>query len=214
MTDSALSREDEILLSNWLSGEETPKETLSLIAMKGFFFGLVAAPAPVETEDWMDMIFGGAAPSNISDDKLFAIISVYNEISEQVYDSGARLPAECIECANFTDNFKSGAVFNDWSIGFAIGAAFYYESLVNSLEDDSEISHALQMAYLCLSYFSCAGTAQQVADLQQTEWEAFTQTVLDMMPDFIVAYAQVIEQAALASGNYDDEGWEDSELDD
>lgn len=214
MTDSALSREDEILLSDWLSGEETPKETLSLIAMKGFFFGLVAAPAPVETEDWMDMIFGGAAPSNISDDKLFAIISVYNEISEQVYDSGARLPAECIECANFADNFKSGAVFNDWSIGFAIGAAFYYESLVNSLEDDSEISHALQMAYLCLSYFSCAGTAQQVADLQQTEWEAFTQTVLDMMPDFIVAYAQVIEQAALASGNYDDEGWEDSELDD
>ncbi|PKH09070.1 UPF0149 family protein [Moritella sp. Urea-trap-13] len=214
MTESALSREDEILLSDWLSGDETPKETLSLVAMKGFFFGLVAAPAPVETEDWMDMIFGGAAPGNISDDKLFAIISVYNEISEQVYDSGALLPAECIETANFSDNFKSGEALNDWSIGFAIGAAFYYESLVNSLEDHSEISQALQMAYLCLSYFSCAGTAQQIADLQQTEWEAFTQTVLDMMPDFIIAYAEVIEQAALASGNYDDDDWEDSELDD
>ena len=212
MTDSALSREDETLLSDWLSGDETPKETLSLIAMKGFFFGLVAAPAPVETEDWMDMIFGGAAPSNISDDKLFAIISVYNEISEQVYETGAKLPAECIECANFADNFNAGEALNEWAIGFAIGAAFYYESLVSSLADDSEIHQALQMAYLCLSYFSSAGTAQQIAQLQQSEWETFTHTVLEMMPDFIVAYAQVVEQAALASGNYDDDDWNDDEL--
>lgn len=214
MTDSALSREDQVLLADWLSGDETPKETLSLVAMKGFFFGLVAAPAPIETEDWMDMIFGGAAPTNISDDKLFAIISVYNEISEQVYETGAKLPLECVETSDFADNFKSGAALNDWSIGFAIGAAFYYESLLNSVADDGEISQALQMAYLCLSYFSSASTAQQIADFQQTEWPAFTQTVLDMMPDFIVAYAEVIEQAALASGNYDDEDWEDSEFDD
>ena len=33
-----------------------------------------------------------------------------------------------------------------------------------------------------------------------------------MMPDFIVAYAQVVEQAALASGNYDDDDWNDDEL--
>jgi len=212
MTDPALSREDEVLLSDWLSGDETPKETLSLIAMKGFFFGLVAAPAPIETEDWMDMIFGGAAPKNISDDKLFAIISVYNEISEQVYETGAKLPVECIATSNFADNFKSGAALNEWSIGFAIGAAFYYESLVSALADDSEIHQALQMAYLCLSYFSCAGTAQQIAQLQQSEWETFTETVFDMMPDFVVAYAQVIEQAALASGNFDDDDWNDDEL--
>lgn len=214
MTGSALSREDEALLSAWLAGSETPQETLSLTAMKGFFFGLVAAPAPVETQDWMDIIFGGAAPNSISDDKLFAIISVYNEISEQVYESGAKLPTECVPASQFEGNFSVGHPLNEWAIGFAIGAAFYYESLLNALPDDAEITTALQTAYLCLSYFSCATTAQQIAQLQQSSWQDFTDSILDMMPDFITAYAQVIEQAAIASGNYEDEDWHDSELDD
>lgn len=213
MTNSALSREDEAILSAWLSGDETPKETLSLIAMKGFFFGLVASPSPIETEDWMDMIFGGAAPKNLSDDKLFAIISVYNEISEQVYETGAQLPQECVLSENLEDSFKSGAALNDWSIGFAIGAAFYYHSLVTALPDNGEITQALQTAYLCLSYFSCASSAQQIAELQQVSWEDFTHSIQDMFPDFIAAYAQVIEQAALATGQFDDDDWNDEELD-
>lgn len=212
MTSSQLSKDDELLLSAWLDSNETPKETLSLIAMKGFFFGLVASPSPVETEDWMDMIFGGAAPKNISDDKLFAIISVYNEISEQVYETGAQLPAECIASQPFELNFQSGHAFNEWCIGFAIGAAFYYESLVRSLSEDSDIAQALQTAYLCLSYYSSASTAKQIAQIQQVEWEDFSESIHDMFPDFITAYAQIIEQAALASGLFNDDDWNDDEL--
>ena len=212
MTDSILSSQDEALLTQWLAGNETPVETLSFIAMKGFFFGLVAAPTPVATEDWMDVIFGGAAPNNISDDKLFAIISVYNQISEQVYETGAELPSECVASTDFVDNFNAGQPLNEWSVGFAIGAAFYYESLLAALPADAEITQALQTAYLCLSYFCCAGTAQQIATLQQTDWLQLTDNILDMMPDFITAYAQVVEQAAIATGNYDDEDWDDEEL--
>lgn len=212
MSNTALSPEDETLLSAWLAGDETPKETLSLIAMKGFFFGLVASPSPVETEDWMDMIFGGAAPKNISDDKLFAIISVYNEISEQVYETGAKLPDECALAEDFAANFEDGAALNEWSIGFAIGAAFYYQGLVTALPEDAEITQALQTAYLCLSYFACASTAKQIAELQQATWESFTESITDMLPDFVIAYAQVIEQAALATGQFDDDDWNDDEL--
>lgn len=212
MNNAVLTPEDEAILSAWLTGDETPKETLSLTAMKGFFFGLVASPSPVETEDWMDMIFGGAAPKGLSDDKLFAIISVYNEVSEQVYETGAKLPDECTLAESFADSFENGAALNEWSIGFAIGAAFYYQSLVTALPEDAEITQALQTAYLCLSYFSCPSTAKQIAELQQAPWESFTESIADMLPDFIVAYAQVIEQAALATGQFDDDDWNDDEL--
>ena len=140
--------------------------------------------------------------------------SIWKRLWIRGRESGAKLPAECVPASQFEDNFSAGHSLNEWAIGFAIGAAFYYESLLNALPDDAEITTALQTAYLCLSYFSCAATAQKIAQLQQSSWQDFTDSILDMMPDFITAYAQVIEQAAIDSGNYEDENWDDSELDD
>ncbi len=214
MTGTTLSQDDERLLAQWLSGPETPVETLSLTAVKGLFFAVVAAPSPVATEDWLDVIFGGAAPANMADDKLFAIIALHNTISEQVYETGAQLPAECVVSAVSEDCFNAGHPLNEWAIGFALGAAFYYQDLLDALPEDAEIATILQTAYLSLSYFACAETAQEIAALQQVSWQDFNVSILDMMPDFVVAYAQVIEQAAIATGNFDDDSWDDEELDD
>lgn len=214
MTGTTLSHDDEKLLAQWLAGSETPAETLSLTAVKGLLFAVVAAPDPIETEDWLDVIFGGAAPTTMADDKLFAIIALHNAISEQVYETGPQLPAECVVTDVNEACFNACHPLNEWAIGFALGAAFYYQGLLSALPEDAEISTVLQTAYLSLSYFACAKTAQEIAALQQVSWQDFNASILDMMPDFVVAYAQVIEQAAIATGNYEDDSWDDEERDD
>lgn len=206
METQPLSQADEQQLNSWLLSDQTPVGTLSLMAVKGYLFALVASPDPVEVEHWLTFIFAGHEDLELPEDKIFALISVYNEISDQVYGDGGRLPAGVQYSPGAKDNFVPGHPLHEWSLGFAHGIAFYNEKLMEALPENTEVSEEYAIAIMTLGFFADWEMAQSVIALQeQTDVEAFSQLMFELTQEFVKGFAQLVEQAALATGLYNDE---------
>lgn len=207
---STLSQQDEVLLSAWLNSAETPTNTFSLMAVKGFFFALVAAPQPVETETWLTSILGGELPDDVAEDKLFALITLHNQIGQQVYEEGFSLPEQLEYSEEFSANFLAGHPLHEWCLGFALGAAFYAQDMLDALPEDDELFEAFSMAYMTLSFFANKSSAETIVELQgQGDLHVFSKEIYELMPDFAAGFAALVEETALASGVIAEDDWED-----
>ena len=206
MQTEPLSQADEQQLNSWLLSDHTPVGTLSLTAVKGYFLALVSSPDPIDVSDWMTGIFAGHADVELAEDKIFALVSVYNDISDQVYGDHGALPPE-VEMATVTDdNFNSGQSLHEWSLGFAHGVGFYNEKLMNALPQDQEVSEEYAIAVMTLSFFADREMAQSVVQMQeQPDIDVFAKLMYELCQDIVPGFAQLVEQAALATGLYDDE---------
>lgn len=207
---STLSQQDEVLLSAWLNSTETPNNTFSLMATKGFLFALVCAPKPIETDVWLSQILGGELPADIAEDKLFALITLHNQIGNQVYEEGMKLPTQLEFSAGCDANFLAGHPLHEWSLGFAVGSGFYAQDLMDALPEDEDLFEAFSMAYMTLSFFANKESAQEIVELQRNDdLQTFSKEMYDLMPDFSLGFAALVEEAALASGLIDEDDWDD-----
>lgn len=211
---SKLSQQDEVLLSAWLNSAETPNNTFSLMATKGFLFALVCAPKPVPTDVWLAQILGGQLPSDIAEDKLFALITLHNQISQQVYEQGMQLPEQLEFSAGCDANFLAGHPLHEWCLGFAAGSGEYAQALLDALPEDEEFFEAFSMAYMTLSFFASKDNAQAIVALQEdVDLASFSQEMYDLMPDFCLGFAALVEQASLASGLIEEDDWDEDSQD-
>ncbi|PAJ73512.1 hypothetical protein CJF42_15395 [Pseudoalteromonas sp. NBT06-2] len=194
------------LLADWLTGDETSKKTMNLPCVEGFLFALICAPAPVEDEVWLNEILAGDL-SSLSDDKLFALMTLYNHLSTDIFETGYKLPKSLIVVDDVAANFIHGSALHSWSKGFARGIG-YAGDLLDCENIDIELRSAFAMAISCLSYFSNESNAQQQAQEQNIHLEAMSQQMFEMMPDFATGFAEIVEAMAVSSGLFNDEGWD------
>ena len=94
---------DEFLLSDRVS-----EDAMTLSELDGFLAGIAVGPAPIEPEEWLPLVWGGASEPDFADEAqmaavLGAIVGLYNDvvsqIAERTYipilwtdDDGAPLP--------------------------------------------------------------------------------------------------------------------------
>jgi len=205
-----LTNEQEQQLSHWLV-DEAPSQTLCLNAVKGYLFAVIASPDPIEVNDWLPIIFN-AETDSIPDEITMILAQLYNHTSDLVFDQGYKLPQvlefseEMVEA-----NFLSGHPLHEWSYGFACGANFYSNKLLDNLTEESEILESFTLAIMALTFFADRQMAQEVVDSQDdSNLSVFAPIMYSMIGDLVPEYAQLVEQAALSTGLYDfeeSEGW-------
>ena len=207
MQDLNLTATELNLLADWLSSEDTSAKTMNLPCVEGFLFALICAPAPVEDEVWLNEILAGDL-STLSDDKLFALMALYNHISTDIFETGYQLPKSLTAAENIADNFTHDSALHNWSKGFARGIG-YAGDLLACENIDIELRSAFAMAISCLSFFANESSAQQQAQEQNSHLETMSQQMFELMPDFATGFAEIVEAMAVSSGLFNDEGWDE-----
>jgi len=190
-------------LNSWLL-EKSPNGTLSLTAVKGYLFAVIASPDPIEVSQWLSTIFNHNTDT-LPDEITLSLATLYNEISEQMFDSGISLP-EHIEYSDLPQaNFLAGHPLHEWSLGFACGLNFYSQKLLESAEVSSELLESFSLAIMALTFFADHENADVVvASQQQTTLNEFAPLMYQLINDLVPEYAQLVEQVALSSGLYDE----------
>jgi len=206
LQDLNLTTTELNLLADWLSSDETSAEAMNLSCVEGFLFALICAPTPVEDEVWLNEVLAGDL-SSLSDDKLFALMALYNHLSTDIFETGYQLPKSLIVTDNVAVNFTHESALHNWSKGFARGIG-YAGDLLNCENIDIELRSAFAMAISCLSFFANESSAQEQAQEQNTHLETMSQQMFEMMPDFAAGFAEIVEAMAVNSGLFNDEGWD------
>ncbi len=206
----ALTNEQEQQLASWLL-DKAPSKTLSLTAVKGYLFAIIASPDPIDVNQWLPLIFNNQ-PDEIPDEITLALAQLYNCISDDVFENGYKLPPT-VECSEMVEaNFLSGHPLHEWSLGFACGVNFYSQQMFDHMPSDSEINESFSLAVMAMTYFADREIAQEIVDQQdQTNINLFSPVMFQMIVDLVPDYAQIVEQAALSTGLYDSETEEDAQ---
>lgn len=207
MQELNLTETELNLLAQWLSGDETSAKAMNLPCVEGFLFALICAPAPVEDEVWLNEVLAGDL-STLSDDKLFALMALYNHLSTDIFETGYQLPKSLIVDDNVAVNFTHDSALHNWSKGFARGVG-YAGDLLNCENIDIELRSAFAMAISCLSFFANESSAQQQAQEQNMHLETMSKQMFELMPDFATGFAEIVESMAVSSGLFNDEGWDE-----
>lgn len=198
-----LSSEQEQQLNLWLL-DEAPSGTLSLTAVKGYLFAVISSPDEIKVSEWLGTIFNQQT-DELPDDITLSLATLYNDISEQVFETGMTLPPT-IEFSEMVEaNFLSGHPLHEWSLGFACGINFYSQKLLDAENVEDELADSFSLALMAFTFFADRENAQQVVDSQEdNNINKFAPLMYQLMQDFVLDYAQLIEQLALSSGLYDD----------
>ena len=92
-----LSLEQQQQLNSWLL-DKSPAGTLSLTAVKGYFFAIICSPDDIPVEQWLAGIFNHQIEA-LPDEITMALATLYNEVSHQIFESQMFLP----EVVEFSD---------------------------------------------------------------------------------------------------------------
>ncbi|RZM75534.1 UPF0149 family protein [Pseudoalteromonas rubra] len=167
---------------------------LSLRGVEGYLFALICSPDGIEPEQWLsELTLNDEA---LEEHTVFAFLALHHHISEQVFSDQFSLPVEA---------GSAWAEKQQWSQGFLLASQHYYERLMSAASVSQELHQALQMATEQLAFFSLQ--EQQVAQFCQQSGQdmaAFCAEQLALANDFAQGYAALIEQVALASGQYNE----------
>jgi len=203
-----LTNEQEQQLSHWLV-DKAPTQTLCLNAVKGFFFAIIASPDPIEVNEWLPVIFNDST-DNIPDEITMILAQLYNHTSDLIFDEGYTLPV----VTEFSDmveaNFLSGHPLHEWAYGFACGVNFYSNDLLDEMPQSSEILETFTLSIMAMTFFADREMAQEVVDSQNdSNISVFSPIMYSMIGDLVPTFAQIVEQAALSTGRYDEEATDD-----
>ena len=182
-------------LSAFLS---TQPQAMSLTQSQGYLFGVICSPSPLEVHQWLAHIVPNTA-NDLDEEILFLFMALYHQISEQVFETGYKLPA------NFDLDYTQA-----WSEGFLRATHEYAQPLLTAPALEPQYKEALESALSTLSFFAVdEQTRVQIAQQNSMTLEALYQYQYESMGDFALGFAELIEVVAINSGLITDEGWEE-----
>jgi len=207
-----LTNEQEQQLNSWLL-DKAPSQTLSLTAVKGYLFAIIASPDPIDVNQWLPLIFNDKM-QKVPDEITLCLAQLYNATSDDIFENGYQLPPT-VEFSDMAEaNFLSGHPLHEWSLGFACGVNFYSQNLFEHMPSDTEISETFSLAVMAMTYFANRDIAQDIVEQQeQTNLSQFSPVMFEMIGDLVADYAQIVEQAALSTGLFDDDFDDEEEWD-
>ena len=183
------------LLSEFLN---TQSGAMSLTQSQGYLFGVICSPEPLEVHQWLENILPNTA-NDLDEDMLFLFMALHHQVSEQVFELGYKLPAE------FEYDFCQ-----QWSAGFLTASQAYTHKLLASEQLGSQYKQALESAQATLSFFALdKPIIAQIAQRNNIDELHLCEQQYELMGDFALGFAELIEIVALNSGLYTDEGWEE-----
>jgi uncharacterized protein YecA (UPF0149 family) len=183
------------LLSEFLN---TQSGAMSITQSQGYLFGVICSPEPLEVHQWLENILPDTA-NDLDEDMLFLFMALHHQVSEQVFELGYKLPAE------FEYDFCQ-----QWSAGFLTASQAYTHKLLASEQLDIQYKQALESAQATLSFFALdKPIIKQIAQQNNIDELHLCEQQYELMGDFALGFAELIEIVALNSGLYTDEGWEE-----
>ena len=166
-------------LSSFLN---TQSQAMTLVQSQGYLFGVICSPNPLDVHEWLEQILPNTA-NDLDEEMLFLFMALYHKISEQVFETGYKLP----------DTFDA-EFCKSWSKGFLVATKAYAEPLLNAPQLDVDFKQALESALSTLSFFALDQLAiAQIAKQNNMTIEALCQYQYESMGDFALGFAELIE---------------------
>ena len=176
----------------------TQPNAMTLAQSQGYLFGVICSPSPLDVHEWLEQILPNTA-NDLDEEMLFLFMALYHKISEQVFETGYKLPEK------FDLEFCTL-----WSTGFLVATKAYAEPLLSAPRLDTDFKEALESALSTLSFFALEQHAiEQIALQNSMTTEALSQYQYESMGDFALGFAELIEVVAINSGLITDESWDE-----
>lgn len=153
-------------LDKFLASDKRPEGTMTLPEVYGFLFTVCCSPEPVETAEWIGVVFNGEDPCYKSDEKKqkieAALLEAFVEVEAQVQADEPQLP-EWIELLQPpVENFDDEALLAFWADGFFDGVDWLEDVWNSNL--DAETVLVWNSAVKTLAYFSHRESARELCD--------------------------------------------------
>lgn len=176
---------------------QTQSQAMSLTQSEGYLFGVICSPEPLEVEQWLGHILPNT-DNTLDEEIVFLFMALYHKISEQVFEVGYTLPAI------FNHDYC-----NQWCRGFFTASQSYTQKLLVAEQLEQQYKDTIESAHATLSFFALDElTITQIAvQNNMSEAQLFKQQY-ELMGDFALGFAELIEIVALNSGLYNEEGWD------
>ena len=192
MLEFSFTEQHKALLIDYLSSTE---HALPYAVCEGYLFAIICSPSGIEMEQWLTIVSGG--DEQIAEEHVFALMALHHDISERVFSGLFQLP------------YASTAVveLQQWSQGFLAGIEHFYAELVNSAVLNDELKQTLISSTEQLGFFALEPS--QIAaycDANNVELTGFCHQQHAIANEFALAYVQLVENTAVESGLYDEEG--------
>ena len=197
---TSLSGEDQARLQEFLSAAKRPEGTLSYDELWGFMFAVVCAPEMIAPSDWLPVIFADEAAQYASEveaeDILGMLVTVYNDIVQNVDDGAVELPPGCRFADHVLGNFSAGHPLSGWCRGFATGYDWLCELWDEFIPD--EISNEYATMIMVMSFFSSRDLAEAfLAELDLSPGEDVQARLIDISTQVQEDFLQVMEDYAV-----------------
>jgi len=139
---------------------------MSLPEVYGFLFTVCCSPEPVDTAEWIGVVFNGEDPAYKSDEKKTkieaALLEVFAEVDAQLQTDEPQLP-EWIEVLQpAEENFGDEALLAFWADGFFDGVDWLEDVWNSSLDEEGK--QVWDTAVKTLAYFSHRDAARELSD--------------------------------------------------
>lgn len=193
-------------LAKFLASDKRPEGTMTLPELYGFLFTVCSCPEPVETAEWMAVVFNDKDPSYKNDEKKAKVearlLEVFAEVEEQVQSDAPQLP-ELIEILQpALENVGDRAPLAFWSDGFYDGIDWLENVWSASLDEDAE--QVWSDTVKVLAHFShrdgarelCDGVEEALLSKQQ-----LAETRLQAFADAMATYARMGRTLAQSFAN-------------
>lgn len=184
------------LLSKFLESPQRPEGTLSLYELQGLLFAVACSPELVNPSEWMPLIcdeqHANYASMEEAKSVLGALMDLYNDINDQVFDGEVAFPSGVGLQQPALDNVGEAAPLGQWARGFTLGHNWLIELWEHYIPD--ELDDELGSSVMVLSFFSAQELAEayyrEIAN-SSTTLEEFAETVLGLFEDAMNSYAHL-----------------------
>lgn len=166
---------------------------LGYCELAGFLFAVACAPDLVEPSEWLPAVLGDAMDPAL----LPAVMRLYNEINDGVFERDPVLPAGIEWRTEATRNFEADAPMGRWARGYAEGQQWLdevWDALLPEAEagEDSP-DEVLGSLMETLSFFAARSYAEELhREMRAKEpFEEFTRLMADWHADAMLDLASL-----------------------
>ncbi|MFC1747773.1 UPF0149 family protein [Pseudomonadota bacterium] len=183
-------------LAKFLSSDKRPEGTMTLPEVYGFFFAVATSPEPMESPEWMPVVFNGEEPRYKSEKKQEKIESalheVYQEVSEQVKAGEFRLPAWCEALDPPVENFSDEAPLAYWADGLFDGYDWLSDVWTSSMDEELAETVKSQLSVLfCFSHRDEAQAFCRSAQAGHFSQEHRAKNAIEKFPDAMATFGRI-----------------------
>lgn len=193
-----LSAAETRRLAAFLESVACPPDTMNIMEIKGFLFGVCCAPVVSKPSEWIPEIFNHR-PANFAttEEAEFvntALVRLYNQLMADVNEAAPALPTACKYKEPCAVNFERGNALHEWCKGFNEAHHLYFDHWEAGIAEDEELMAAVGFMVLTLGFFDDRDESRQMLDMAfdvDLPLHEMAPIVRAQMPQVMKEYARI-----------------------